>query len=168
MPPGHAVHIQENGAPRTTSDHVVAFSETKCRALPGQPTQHRPRIHLWRGFVNRFAAECVSDAMHRSDETRLADVIVDRLPDFPDQHIESGVDDERVRPDARMQHTLVEHLRPMLNQEAEQVERLRGQVDVRITSSGSGQLPRVGIDRERGESHSHGCAEEIGKSFGIP
>ncbi len=68
--------------------------------------------------------------MDGSDEFGLLAVVPDGAPDFANQDIEIGVDDIGIRPDSRVQRLLLNDLRPALDQRAEQVEGLRGEVDL--------------------------------------
>jgi hypothetical protein len=54
-----------------------------------------------------------------------------------------------------MQHAFFEHFGTVLHEQAEQVEGLGREVDVRVAPIATAQLPRLGVERERGESHSH-------------
>src|SRR5439155_11510754 len=104
--PRHAVYIQPDGAAGAATDHVVASLERKSGALPCQPARHRRVFDAGLAFLARVTRKRVADAVRRPDETRLPDVIVQRLADFTDQHVEIGVDDERVGPDAGVEDGL--------------------------------------------------------------
>ncbi len=68
--------------------------------------------------------------MDGSDEFGLLAFVPDGAPDFADQDVEIGVDDIGIRPDSCVQRLLLNDLRPALYQRAEQVEGLRGEMDL--------------------------------------
>ena len=108
--------------------------------------------------VHGRATERISNAVDRSDELRVLRAVADRAPNFADEDVQIRIHHIRVRPDSCVQVGLFHHLRPALNQAAQQVERLRRQVDF---ASGAQQLACLGIDGELGESSSQ-CSSPDG------
>ena len=103
------------------------------------------------GQVVRLAAKRIADSVNGSNEALMLRRVRNRPPDFANQDVQIRIDDIGVGPDARVQLALVDDFRPALEQDAQQVERFRGKVDLALVVE---QLPGLGVDDERSELFS--------------
>jgi len=105
--------------------------------------------------------------VRRLDEQRRSRLVTAGAPDFGNQHIEVGLDDERVRPDLRKEIGLRHHVRPVCEQNSQQIERLRRQVHFLLRQAGraSYELPRFGIEHEVAKAHLHTRLQDLGVSW---
>ena len=90
--------------------------------------------------------------MHGPHETRLDGRIGQRPSNLADQDGEVRVDDMRVRPEPGLEVALRHDVGPVLEQRAEQVERLDGQMDLALPGE---ELPPVRVEDERSELQLH-------------
>jgi hypothetical protein len=100
-----------------------------------------------------LTAERIANRMNRADELGVAPGVLERAPDLGDQHIQVRVHDIRVRPDPPVKVGFVQHVRPLLDQRGQQVERLWRQAY--LASPAMQKLPRGRIQGEIRESNPH-------------
>ena len=79
---------------------------------------------------------------------------LDRNIDGAAQDVQAAIHHVRIGPHLRVQVRLLEHFRPMLDEKAQQVESLRGQMEAGLTPA---QLPRLRIEDEWTECRCHGA-----------
>jgi len=92
------------------------------------------------------------------DEPRRLRVIVERPSYLTDEDVEICIDHEDIGPDLAKQVGLGDDVRPFGEQDAQHGEGFRRQMDVFTIAQ---QLPRVGIEVEGGEPHSHGRLQDL-------
>jgi hypothetical protein len=113
--------------------------------------------------VRARAVAAGSNTVHGPDESRTLRFVLHRFPDFADQHVQIRIADVGIGPDSCVQLGLSEDLRPPFEQNPEQVEGLRGKVDLELLAA---QLPRLRVDGERSDSNPHGLDVEL--RHGLP
>ena len=94
--------------------------------------------------------------MGGADELRLARVVRQGASKLGNEHRQVRVDDEGAGPDAGVERGLVQHVGAVLDQQAQQIEGLRRQMDLRALTA---EPPGVGVEREIGESNLHGTTD---------
>jgi hypothetical protein len=109
---------------------VLSTRMAACRReTPGASSQTLQRGSRPMTF-SPSESEDVRPAQATQHEFGLLPVVADGSPDFAHQNVEIGVGNVGIRPDSRVQRLLLDDLRPALDQRAEQVERLRGEMDL--------------------------------------
>jgi hypothetical protein len=83
--------------------------------------------------------------MDGPDEPRIPRVVSERAPNLGNQYVQAAVHHVRLGPHLRVQIGLLEHFRPVLEEQAKQVEGFGGQMEGGLAPA---QLPRLRIDSE--------------------
>src|SRR5262245_39047323 len=119
MAPRHAGGIDPHRAARVAADDVLTLLEPERPVGADQPARNGRNGWRRSASIAGVSAEGVSDAVHRSQVARVTGIVGQGPPDFADQHIESGVYDERIGPDAGEQLFLLDDPWPKFDQIAE-------------------------------------------------
>jgi hypothetical protein len=89
----------------------------------------------------------------RSYELRPLRIVSKGASDVADEDVETCGVHVTVRPERSVKLVLVHDLRPVSQQDGQQVERFPRQVNL---GAGAKELTRLGVERERAESSLHG------------
>jgi hypothetical protein len=146
----HAWRIEHDvGLPLTTDD-VVALPEHGAAAFPYQTAdgdgRAGPRV------FDAVTVKRVSEAMDGADETRFSRVITKCVPDLANKIGEVGFDDEGVGPQPVVQRRFRQGLRPILDQDLEELKSLRRQRDALASAD---EFARIRVKDEAVECQTH-------------
>src|SRR5215813_4340038 len=127
MAPGYVRIIDIDATRRISPDDIVSLRENKVAIPSDEPATH-PRRDLL--DFSGAPAECESDSVHRSNESRSLRVVGKGAPDFSDQNIQIRFHNVTVRPDFPEEIVFGDHVGPAGEQQAKHVERFRGKMDL--------------------------------------
>jgi hypothetical protein len=122
MAPGYVRIIDIDATRWISSDDIVSLRENKVAIPSDEPATH-PGRDLF--DFSGASAECESDSVHRSNESRSLRVVGKGAPDFSDQNIQIRFDNVTAGPDLPEEIVFGDDVRPACEQEAQHVERLR-------------------------------------------
>jgi len=159
MIPRHTHIVEADVGPCIATDDVLAIAQRHAPAAQDQPVD-RGDLRWRRALSGR--AEGVADTVRRSNDRCGRWSIVERAPQFLDQHRQCTVGHEGRRPQLLLQLTLGDHAGGFCGEQHEQVECLRREV---YGGTLVEQLPPVTVDRECPEVNHHRTRREASQGY---
>ena len=125
--PGYVRIIDIDATRRISPDDIVSLRKNKVAIPSDEPAAHPGRDLL---DFSGAPAECEAESVDRSNKSWSLRVVGKGAPDFSDKNIQIRFHDVTVGPDFLEEIVFGDDVRPACEQEAQQVERFRGKMDL--------------------------------------